>query len=552
MYLQYPLHCDGRGGGVGSSDADAASLSGGSARSTLTAVTANPTAKHAFMQQHTSAHSYATAGGATGAGATSLPFGGVSATSTSAQRERFLLRIRREVQLLASEHSNTITAAQAYFPHLFAVDSTAADTAVIPTVASELESAALAAAVNEVRSCTPAPPTVTPLQLPAPLPISDTLTLVCDSDSPPVSGSVGQTPASIAGGAVAPAPPTITVDAPVVAVGPSSPPESSFLFAPSALLQPSSWQSHSINYDYLRTQMKKVVYIQSQMCAFIAEQEREEAMAAVATGTATQADNVMSSERESEWDRTQRLRAEDEARKRRDRTPRPPDSVERDGSISLPQFRPLATGAKVAPPNGVSGSIVAALRAHPSFHLLRQSHATFWSLLRAEMSKCHSFADESVHRDRVERLWDRMRLDRRKADAAADATKMEVAPVAPDSKLIFGTGTTDADADAVPKAEAVDEATPASIEYTRSCWCGCDTELNEVFRFVVYELASAGVSPRGAASSTAPAQSEPINAPKPVCPVAKECVQKFIVSLLHLDQLRKVRDMTGFARARDS
>lgn len=542
MHLQYPLHCDGR---VVASDADAASTSCASARSMTTASAASHHAKLAFVNQPTAAHSYAM-GGVTGAGAVAFGVGSASSSSTSAQRERFLLRIRREVQLLASEHTNAITAAHTYFPHLFATDTTTV-AAVIPHAASELESAALAAAVNEVRSRTPAPPAVTPLQLPAPLPISsDTPTLVCDSDSPPVTGSVGQTPASIAGGAVAPAPPAIAVDAPVVAVGASSP-ESSFRFAPSALLQPSSWQSHSINYDFLRTQMKKVVYIQSQMCAFIVEQEREEA-AAAATAAATQADTAMTSERESEWDRAQRLRAEDEARKRRDRTPRPPDSVERDGSISLPQFRPLSAGDKAAPPSGVSGAIVAALRAHPSFHLLRQSHATFWSLLRTEMTKCHSFVDEAVHRDRVERLWDRMRLDRRKTVGPTDAANMEVAPAALDSKLSFGAAPTD---DAVPKTEAVDEATSATgVEYTRSCWCGCDTELNEVFRFVVYELASAGVSPRGASSSsTAPQsdpKSEPINAPKPVCPVAKECVQKFIVSLLHLDQLRKVSPMFCF------
>lgn len=442
--------------------------------------------------------------------------GGVS--SAAAQRERFLLRIRREMQMLASEHHNAICAARAYFPHLFSDSTAAVTTAAQDTGDGPEEGDIAVAGSNDVRSISPVH------QQPA-------LPLQSSSESPPIAPASSSLSAASA-----------TALAPSHA---AAAPGAGFVFPSLPQLSPPHWRDRCINYDMLRTQMKKVVYIQNQIAAFIAEQQQSQQSA-----TAEQAPSATAISHEAD-SRKEALMAQqaaaDEAdaarRARRDRTPRPPDSLSdrdrvptnagddaeppKDSSalISSAISGGGANGDSSLPP-GLSRAILASLRAHPSFQMLRQAHQAFWALLKTELAKSQAFLKDPAHAARTEQLWEQMKLQ-------SAAAPVELATVKQEKSAEDMSNSPNAGAAVEPAADAA----ASSPAYLSTCPCGCSASLADAFNAVVHELASTGVSARASAPTS--------SSSTPLCPSAKECAQKFFVSLLHLDQCRKFLTVNG-------
>lgn len=229
----------------------------------------------------------------------------------------------------------------------------------------------------------------------------------------------------------------------------SSPP-----FPHSALLaDPAAWRAHSMNYTALRNQMKKIVYIQGQICSFLREESARES---------------------------------------------PPSPVA--GPV-----------ADVDPPLlSLSGGIIAKLHSHTNYHLLQQSHASFWHQLRCEMDKFARFCGDEVHHQRMTRVFDEIN-----SRQTSPVIKVESAEA------------TRGDSSALTRASL--GATDPAI-----CSCGCGSVLKEMFRYVLHEVLQSGGSNGG---STLHVEGRDTT----VCRMAKETVQQFMCAIMHMDQMRKVR-----------
>ena len=327
---------------------------------------------------------------------------GVSTMATTAshaspsQRQRFIMRIRREMELLTESRNNSAYMATQYFPHLFTNSSTS----------------------------------------------------------------------------------TLSTDSSARSLRPSHP------FPHSPLLDDSTvWRTNSINYDALRNQMKKIVYIQGQIATFI-RRDREEA-----TDKDSMKNDNDSVSMEPSSTPTQSHRP--------DRTPRPLDPV-----------------SPPPPPGELSNSTVHLLTSHPSIHTLRQSHETFWKLLKVEVGKMIAFMEHEVHSIRTEQVWNMM--------TSSVSTSVTVGK---GKNVIDLTRASEHGLGSIP--------TPTAVEPS-ICSCGCGSVLKEVFRYVLNELQLTGCS---SATPTLNVDGRET----PVCKLAKETTQKFMCSLLHMDQIRKVR-----------
>lgn len=123
-------------------------------------------------------------------------------------------------------------------------------------------------------------------------------------------------------------------------------------------------------------------------------------------------------------------------------------------------------------------------------------------MLKAEVEKMAEFIHQPVHAERTESVWDEIRQSTSVANGI-------------ESDSVHGRR---------PHASPSDPSI---------CPCGCGSVLKELFRYVLSEVSTRG-------GSTAAPTLLVEGRETPVCTRAKGTVQKFMASILHMDQIRKV------------